>query len=118
MTNPVQPVNPIGAPPPVTPADTPSYPAGYAEVTPRGRGPAPYDIQAPQPDLGAVFAEAGRLSGGHENDIYADGLRQQQAAALLESPAGFGLGGFDVDAGWSGGGGDSGWPANPEPSGM
>jgi hypothetical protein len=58
MTNPMQPLDPQGAPPPVTPADTPSDAAGYAMVTPHGQGPAPYDIQAPMADLSGAFDSA------------------------------------------------------------
>src|SRR5258707_995092 len=46
MTNPMQPLDPIAANNPVTPADTPSSPSGFARVTPHGRGPAPYDLRA------------------------------------------------------------------------
>lgn len=45
-------------PDPVTPADTPSDPAGYAMVTPHGQGTAPYDIQAPAEDLSGAFHSA------------------------------------------------------------
>lgn len=111
MSNPL-PVSPQGAPPPVTPADSPSDPSGYASVTPHGRGPAPYDIQAPMEDLTAAFGGANSLGGA--GFLYPQGERQAQAAQLLNSPAGFASGaGYNVDAGYHGGGG--GWPNDVEP---
>lgn len=100
-------------PNPVTPADSPSAPAQYAAVTPHGQGPAWYDIQAPLQDLTALTSDAGALSGA--GIVYPQGPRQQQTETLLSSPQGFGE--QDIDAGWSGGGGDTGWPANVEPPG-
>jgi hypothetical protein len=97
--------------PPVTPHDTPSSPAGYALVTPHGRGPAPYDIQAPMTDMTAEFDAANAAAGA--GVLYPQSERQRQAQALLSSPQGFGE--FDVDGGYHGGGGDPGWPANVEP---
>ncbi len=106
MTNPLQPLDPAGAPSPITPADTPSDAAGYAMVTPSGRGPAGYDIQAPMPDTETPFAAANALNGP----------RQAQTETMLSSPPGFAAGGYDIPAGWSGGGGDSGWPNDPRPA--
>lgn len=114
MTNPVQPRDPISPPPPVTPHDSPSSPAGFASVTPHGQGPAPYDIQAPQADLTAVVEAAGRLTGA--GVVYPQGPRQRETEVLLSSPQGFGLDGYDIDAGYHGDGGD-GWPGNVEPGG-
>lgn len=114
MTNPMQPLDPAGAPDPVTPADSPSDPAGYAGVMPSGRGPAPYDIQAPMQDLAGLVSEAGMLAGA--GIVYPHGPRQSQADALLSSPQGYGgAGGYNIDAGYSGGGGDTGWPNNVDP---
>ena len=114
MTNPMQPLDPQSPPGPVTPVDTPSDPAGYAMVTPHGQGPAPYDIQAPMDDLTAVTEAAGRLAGA--GVVYPQGPRQAQTEALLDSPPGFATGdGYSITAGWSGGGGDTGWPNDPEP---
>jgi hypothetical protein len=95
----------------ITPSDTPSSPADYAAVAVQ-----PMDIQAPQDDLTGVFNEAGALSAGQENDIYPVGPRQQQVAGLIQSEQGFAVDGYDVDAGWHGGGG-GGWPNNMEPGG-
>ena len=53
----MQPVDPIGAPSPITPAESPSSPM-YGDVTPHGQGPAPYDIQAPMEDLSGLAASA------------------------------------------------------------
>jgi hypothetical protein len=116
MTNPMQPLDPAGAPDPVTPHASPSDPAGFASVTPHGPGPAPYDIQAPMPDTEGPFAQSVAVAGA--GVLYAQGPRQVQAAALLDSPQGYGgVTGYDIDAGFSGGGGDSGWPNNVDPGG-
>jgi hypothetical protein len=94
-------LDPQVAPDPVTPAATPSEPAGYAMVTPPGTGaaPAPYDISAPQNIAGitASFNAANALTGGQEGAGTGAGSagmpnrnspRQQQAAAILDSPQG------------------------------
>ena len=100
----------------ITPSDTPSSPAGYAEVTPHGQGTAPYDVQAPQGDLTGIFDEANALSAA--GVLYAQGPRQAMTETLMQSPAGFGLDGYDIDAGYHGGaGGEGGWPTNVEPGG-
>jgi hypothetical protein len=99
----------------ITPADSPSSPADYAAVTPHGQGPAPYDVQAPQADLAATVAAAGALTGA--GIIYPQGPRQAMTETLMQSPAGFALDGYDIDAGYHGGGGDEGWPNNVEPGG-
>jgi hypothetical protein len=106
MTNPMQSLNPISANNPVTPADSPSSPSDYASVTPHGRGPAPYNIQAAQADLGGVFGAAG-VSSGAEHDIYPSGPRQAQATTLL-----MGAEEQDVYAGTT-----AGWPASVGPGG-
>jgi hypothetical protein len=85
-----QSLDPAGAPDPVTPQDTPGDAAGWAEVTPHGRGPAPYDIAGPQ-DIGGIAAAveaAGHLAGA--GIVYPQGPRQDEAAALLTSPQGAG----------------------------
>jgi hypothetical protein len=107
-------VDPQSPPDQVTPASSPSSPANYAMVTPHGRGPAPYDIQAmsPEPEVTAAFNTANALGGA--GFLYPTSERIQQAQTLLESPQGFGSDGFDVDGGWHGGGGGS-WPSNVEP---
>lgn len=96
----------------ITPSDSPSSPEHFAEVTPHGRGPAPYDIQAalPQAEVTAAFDRA--VAEGGAGVLYPVSPRIAQARQLLESPQGFGLGGFDVDAGAS-----EGWPNNIEPGG-
>jgi hypothetical protein len=109
-----QSLDPYTAPDPVTPAASPGAPAQYAAVAPHGQGTAPYDVQAPLEDLAAMTEAAGRLSGA--GIVYPQGPRQAQTEALLSSPQGFGE--QDIDAGWSGGGGDTGWPSNVEPPGM
>jgi hypothetical protein len=106
--------DPQSPPSSITPADSPSSPGNYAGVTPHGRGPAPYDIQAPSPadEVTAAFNESIALGGA--GVLYPMSERIAQARTLLESPQGFGAGGFDVDGGWHGGGGGS-WPNDVEP---
>ena len=107
MSNPeYQTPDPAGAPSPVTPADGPADPAGYAMVTPAGRGPAPYDIAAPldQAAIQAAYDGAGAVSGA--GIVYSQGTRQAAAETLLNSPQGFnsgtGTSGYDIPQGWSG----------------
>ena len=109
-----QDVSPASPPDQITPAAAPSSPENYAGVTPHGRGPAAYDIQAPLPDgeITAAFNEANSLGGA--GVLYPMSERITEAKTLLESPQGFGSGGFDVDGGWHGGGGGS-WPNDVEP---
>ena len=108
--------SPAAAPPPVTPPDSPASPSDYAAITPHGRGPAWYDIQAPQQDLTAEFGEANAVAAA--GVLYPMGPRQAQAEGLLGSAQGFALDGYDIDAGFHGGqGGDAGWPNNVEPGG-
>jgi len=99
----------------MTPSDTPSSPSGYASVTPAGRGPAAYDIQAPLMDGEVTGAFDDANSTGGAGFLYPQGERQAGAQRLLESPQGFGLGGYSIDAGFHGGGGDDGWPADIAP---
>jgi hypothetical protein len=75
-------------------------------VTPDGRGPAPYDIQAAM-DTAAIAAAAdaaGAVSGA--GIVYPRGTRQAATETLLNSPQGFsaggGLSGYDITPGWSG----------------
>lgn len=120
MTNPMQPLDPAAAPPPVTPADSPSNPAGYAQVSPSGRGPAPYDIQAADglAEMQAAFDTAGAQGAAGINVYPSASARQAATAELLNSPQGFAAGhgtsGYDIQQGWSGGGGD-GWPNSVQP---
>lgn len=87
-----------------TPADSPSSPL-YGDVTPHGRGPAPYDIQAPVDDLGGMAAAAEAASGPGSG-------RQMATERLLSSPPGYGE--FSITDGMSGGGGED-WPADVRP---
>ena len=70
----------------MTPADTPSSPSDYAAVTPHGRGPAAYDIQAPLMDseITAAFGES--VAEGGAGVLYPQGARQ--AARGGHPPAG------------------------------
>ena len=117
MTNPMQPTAPAAANPPVTPADTPSSPAGYASVTPHGRGPAPYDIQAAQgqDEIASQFGASNAVAG--TGVLYPRGPRQAETEVLLSSPQGFAVGGYDIDAGYHAGPAQDGWPSNVEPGG-
>src|SRR5260370_36082825 len=103
-----------GAPDPVTPAAAASSPADFAAVTPHGRGPAGYDIQAPMPDLAGAYAAAGAITGA--GIVYPQGPRQAMTETLMQSPQGFALDGYDIDAGDHAGPGQDGWPANVEPA--
>ena len=94
----------------ITPSDTPSAPAQYEAVTPHGQGPAPYNIQAEQADLTGLVNAAGSLAGA--GVVYPQGPRQAETEVLLSSPQGFGVEGYDIDAGYA-----SGWDANVEPGG-
>jgi hypothetical protein len=78
----------------ITPGDSPAAPSQYAAVPVSGA-----DIQAPQDDLSGLVADS----------VSVTTPRQSQTEALLTSPQGFGLDGYDIDAGFSGGGGDD-WP--------
>jgi hypothetical protein len=109
-----QDVSPPAPPPPVTPPDAPSSPGGYAGVTPHGRGPAPYDIQASLSDgeIGAAFDKS--IAEGGAGVLYPVSPRIADAKTFLESPQGFASEGFDILGGYHEGGG-AGWPADVEP---
>ena len=95
----------------ITPSDSPSNPEGFASVTPHDRGPAPYDIQAPQADVSGAFNAANAVAGA--GVLYPQGPRQAATEALLYSPQGAGE--FDITAGYHTGPGQDGWPSNVEP---
>ena len=94
----------------ITPADTPSSPPNYAEVTPHGRGTAPYDIQAPLMDGGitAAFNAANDAAGA--GVLYPQSERQADTARLIQSPPGYAD--FDIYGGTT-----AGWPADVSPPG-
>jgi hypothetical protein len=94
----------------ITPQDTPSSPENFAQVTPHGQGPAPYDIQAPLSagEITAAFDQAN--ADGGSGVLYPQGARQAETQTLLESPAGFASDGYDIDAGTT-----AGWPNDVEP---
>lgn len=129
MTNPMQPLDPQDAPDPITPRDTPSYPAGFASVMPSGQGPAWYNIEAPLDDLAGIAAAARDITGGQEGTSTGDGAagfgnmmgpRQSATATMMNSGAGFssggGTSGYDILPGWSGSSDDpgDGWPNNTQ----
>ena len=85
----------------ITPADSPSSPSDYAAVAVQ-----PLNIQAPQDDLTGAFNASNAVAGA--GVLYAQGPRQVQTEALLESPQGYGA--INITAGYAGD-----WPNNPEP---
>lgn len=89
----------------ITPSDTPSAPDLYAAVPTQAA-----DIQAPQQDLAGVFDAANRVAGA--GVLYPQGPRQAETETLLQSPQGFAVEGYDIDAGFS-----AGWDTNVEPGG-
>jgi hypothetical protein len=89
----------------ITPADSPSSPSNYAAVPVQGT-----DIQAPQMDLSAAVAAAGRLTGA--GVVYPVSQRQHDTESLIQSAPGYGD--FDITAGWNGSGADT-WPTDPTP---
>jgi hypothetical protein len=98
----------------ITPADSASSPAGYAAVTPHGRGPAPYDIQAGN-DEAAITSQmnaANAVAGA--GVLYPMGPRQSATEHLIMSPPGYGD--FDITAGFSGSYGET-WPGDASPPG-
>ncbi len=93
----------------MTPSDTPSSPSNYASVPVQGM-----DIQAPLSDgeITAAFNDANATGGA--GVIYPMSPRIADTKTMLESPAGFATGGFDIIGGYHQGGGD-GWPNDVEP---
>ena len=94
----------------ITPQDTPSSPENFAQVTPHGQGPAPYDIQAPLSVGEITAAFDASVADGGSGVLYPQGARQSETQTLLESPAGFASDGYDIDAGTT-----AGWPNDVEP---
>ena len=113
-------LDPAGAPDPVTPADTPADAAGFAGVSPHGRGPAWYDIQAPADEAAIAAAAAGAAAVAGAGVVYPRGTRQAQTEVLLSSSQGFSAGGgtsgYDITAGWSGEPDES-WANDVQPAG-
>jgi hypothetical protein len=109
-----QSLDPAGAPDPVTPAGSPSNPSGYAQVTPHGRGPAPYDIQAASDEGTVQAAFDGSVAVSGAGVLYTQSPRQAAAEALLNSPPGYQD--FDIYGGFSGEGATThGWPNDVGP---
>lgn len=92
----------------ITPSDSPSDPAGYAAVTPHGRGPAPYDIQAASGESTVQAAFDASVADAGSGVLYPRSARQVQTETLMTSAQGYGE--QDID-----GGSTFGWPANVEP---
>jgi hypothetical protein len=93
----------------ITPSDSPSSPQHYAEVAVQ-----PVNIQAPLSDgeITAAF-DAANATGG-SGVLYPMGQRIADTKTMMESPQGFGSGGYDIIGGYHQGGGD-GWPNDVEP---
>jgi hypothetical protein len=98
----------------ITPSDSPSSPSGYAGVTPHGRGPAPYDIQAPLQDGEITAAYDASVGVAGAGVLYPMGPRQHETEMLLASPQGYGD--FDITTGFSGSHGET-WPGDTTPPG-
>lgn len=96
----------------ITPSDSPSSPADYAAVTPHGQGTAPYNVQAATDDAAITAAFNAATAEAGAGVLYPQGPRQAATEALLQSPQGFAVGGYDVDQGTT-----AGWPSNIEPGG-
>jgi hypothetical protein len=96
----------------ITPSDSPSSPSGFAGVTPHGRGPAPYDIQADpmEGEVAAAFDAANMVAG--TGVLYPMGPRQRATEELIMSAPGYGD--FDITAGFSGSHGET-WPGDATP---
>src|SRR5713101_8662074 len=109
MTNPVQPLDSVSVPDPVTPYDSPSSPSDYASVTPHGIGPAPYNIQAANDEAAVSSALGAAVAIAGAGVLYPRGPRQAETETLIQSAPGFALDGYDIDGGSSGG-----WPNNVE----
>ena len=94
----------------ITPSDSPSSPENYAQVMPGGRGPAPYDIQAPQMggEIASAFDAANADSGA--GVLYSQSPRQAATEQLIMSPPGYTD--FDILGGTT-----AGWPADLSPPG-
>lgn len=94
----------------LTPSDSPSSPSDFADVTPHGRGPAPYNIQAPNDEaaIAAAFDATNREMGA--GVLYGQGPRQAETESLLKSPQGYAD--FDILSGTT-----AGWPADLTPPG-
>lgn len=92
----------------ITPSDTPSSPH-YAEVAVTQQ-----NIQAPLADgeITAAFDQS-NAEGGN-GVLYPMSPRIADTKTMMESPQGFGSGGYDILGGYHQGGGD-GWPADVEP---
>jgi hypothetical protein len=83
------------------------------DATPEGRMSYPKTpVQSftgvPLPDVQAAFDQA--ITDGGSGVLYPMSPRIAEAKTLLESPQGFGAGGFDIDSGAS-----AGWPTGVEP---
>jgi hypothetical protein len=90
----------------ITEPDTPSSPSNYAQVQ-----VSQTDIQAPMSDgeITSAFDQAN--ADGGNGVLYPMSERIHQAETLIQSPQGFGLDGFSIDAGAS-----AGWPTDVAPT--
>jgi hypothetical protein len=91
----------------ITPSDSASAPEHYAGVAVQ-----PANIQAGNDEAAVSAAMAAANADAGAGVLYPRSERQAEAKALMESVQGFGVAGFDVDAGSA-----FGWPNNVEPGG-
>lgn len=89
----------------ITPSDAASAPQQYDAVPVQE-----FNIQAEQPSLAKPFAAATSVAGA--GVLYPQGPRQAATEALMTSPQGFAVEGYDIDSGSA-----AGWPTNVEPGG-
>ena len=95
----------------ITPSDSASSPGNYAGVPVQ-----PMNIAAPlSTDEISVALDAANAVEG-TGFLEPMGPRQGEARQLMDSPQGFGVPGFSIDAGYHGDGGES-WPADIKPGG-
>jgi hypothetical protein len=93
----------------ITPSDTPSSPQHYAEVATQQM-----NIQAALSDGEITAAFNGANAAGGSGVLYPMSQRIADTRTLMESPQGFGSGGYDIIGGYHGGGGEV-WPNDVEP---
>jgi len=89
----------------ITPSDSPSAPEQYSGVPVQQ-----VNIQAPLPTGEVMAAFDSANAEGGAGFLYPMSERIRDARTLLESPQGFGSGGFDITGGFHGD-----WPADVEP---
>jgi hypothetical protein len=89
----------------ITPSDSPSSPSNYAAVPVQ-----PMDIQAASPIAEVTAAFDTSIAEGGSGVLYPMSPRIAEARELLQSPQGYGTGGFSIQSGAS-----HGWPTDVMP---